>query len=128
MSIRTALVLGGTLLIAGCAAPGSATPPPGGSTGLPVLTIVDAIPEAPALQVGQALGVSADLPIRVTGALFVDGDGTVLLCSAIAESFPPQCAGDRIEILGLDLAGVELDTADDVSWAESVEVVGTVGE
>ncbi len=129
MSIRSALVLGGALLIAGCAATGSATPPAGdgGSSGLPVLTIVDAIPEGPAIQVGQALAVSADLPLRVTGALFVGPDGTVFLCSAIAESFPPQCGGDRIRVVGLDLTTIELQSANDVSWAESVEIVGRVG-
>lgn len=130
MFFRTALVLIGSIFLVGCSAIGGGSPLAprgGGSSGLPVLTIADAIVDGPALDVGQALGLSADLPIRVTGALFVAPDGTVLLCGAIAESFPPQCAGDRIEVVGLDLAAVELETANDVSWSESVELIGQLG-
>ena len=42
--------------------------------------------------------------VSVTGALLVNADGTVLLCDAIAESFPPQCAGERIAVEGFDPA------------------------
>ena len=63
----------------------------------------------------------------MTGALFVDADGTVRLCDAIAESFPPQCGGDRIVVEGLDLAAVgDLQTEGDVSWAENVTLFGSV--
>lgn len=130
MFVRTALVLIGAISLVGCSAIGGGpplAPGGGGSSELPVLTITDAIVDGPAVDVGQSLGISSDLPIRVTGALFVAPDGTVLLCSAIAESFPPQCAGDRIEIAGLDLAAVELETANDVSWSESVELIGQFG-
>ena len=82
--------------------------------------------EGPALQVGQALS-AGDGPVRVSGALFVGADGRVLLCSAIAESFPPQCGGDRLEVVGLDLAMVpDLQDANGVRWADSVELSGTV--
>jgi len=63
----------------------------------------------------------------VSGALFVDPDGTAWLCDAIAESFPPQCGGDRIEVGGLDLADVpNLQEESDVRWSESVTLVGSV--
>ena len=44
----------------------------------------------------------SDEPGRVeaAGALFIETDGTKL-CSAIAESYPPQCGGDRVFLLDL---------------------------
>lgn len=130
MSKRTPLVLVGSLaLLTACAALGP-TPPAGNGDdvgGPPVLTVTDDSVDGAALQVGQAIAAGSDEPVRVAGSLFVDADGTVLLCSAIAESFPPQCGGDRLEIVGLDLDSIELQTANDVSWAERLEVVGTIG-
>ncbi len=47
-------------------------------------------------------GGEADEPERVeaAGALFIESDGTKL-CSAVAESYPPQCGGDRTFLLDL---------------------------
>lgn len=130
--MRTLSVLAGSLvLLAACSANAGTTPPPDDGdddgSGPPVLNVSDADVDGPAIQVGQALAAAADEPVRVAGALFVAADGSVLLCSGIAESFPPQCAGDRIEVVGLDLEAIELQTANDVSWAEAAEIVGTVG-
>jgi hypothetical protein len=62
-----------------------------------------------------------------TGALLIDAEGTVLLCDAIAESFPPQCGGERITVEGLDLAGIAgLQEANGVRWAEGVTLLGSV--
>ena len=57
------------------------------------------------MSVADALahGPTDDL-VSVSGALFVAPDGTVRLCDAIAESFPPQCGGASIEVSGLDLS------------------------
>jgi hypothetical protein len=102
------------------------TPPPGDA---PVLVIADGGPGAgPGLTVAEALthGPTDDL-VTVTGALFVDADGTVRLCDAIAESFPPQCGGDRIVVTGLDLDDVpDLQEEDGVRWAESATLFGSV--
>lgn len=38
--------------------------------------------------------------VEAAGALFIETDGTKL-CSAVAESYPPQCAGDRTFLLDL---------------------------
>ena len=51
----------------------------------------------------------------------------MILCDAIAESFPPQCGGDRIAVDGLDLATVAgLQEANGVQWAEGVVLLGSV--
>jgi hypothetical protein len=97
-------------------------------TGDPVLVIADGPITDPGMSVADALGHRAtDDLVTVSGALFVDGDGTVRLCDAIAESFPPQCGGERIVVQGLDLDAVAgLQTEGDVSWAEGVTLFGSV--
>lgn len=100
----------------------------GDPTGDPVLVIADGPITDPGMSVADALGHRAtDDLVTVSGALFVDGDGTVRLCDAIAESFPPQCGGERIVVRGLDLDAVAgLQTEGDVSWAEGVTLFGSV--
>jgi hypothetical protein len=116
------------LLLAACAAePPAATPSAPTDEGW-TLVITDGEPGAgPGISVSEALthGPTDDI-VLVTGALFVNADGTVLLCDAIAESFPPQCGGDRIAVDGLDLATVELEEANGVRWAEGVVLLGSV--
>jgi hypothetical protein len=116
-----------TLVLAACTdAVGSPAPSVGGE---PVLVIADGDPDVGSgLSVAQALTHRAtDDLVTVSGALFVDADGTVRLCDAIAESFPPQCGGDRLIVQGLDLATVAgLQTEGEVSWAEGVTLFGSV--
>ena len=118
----TFLLLALVLVVAACDA---AVPSPSGE---PVLVIVDGSVGEPGLSVADALGHQAtDDIVTVSGALFVDADGTVLLCDAIAESFPPQCGGERIRVEGLNVAAVPgLQTEGEVSWAEGVTLVGSV--
>jgi len=110
------------LALAACAAP---VPEPSGD---PVLVIADGPISEPGITVADALGHRAtDDLVTVSGALFANADGTVLLCDAIAESFPPQCGGDRIRVQGLDLSSVAgLQTEGRVSWAEGVTLFGSV--
>ena len=116
-----------TLLLAACTdAVGTPAPSVGGE---PVLVIADGDPDVGSgLSVAQALTHRAtDDLVTVSGALFVDADGTVRLCDAIAESFPPQCGGDRLIVQGLDLGTIAgLQTEGDVSWAEGVTLFGSV--
>ena len=114
------------LLVAGC----SLAPPPSTAPGsAPVLVVTDAPAGGEAgMSVAEALTHQAtDDLVSVSGALFVDPDGTALLCEAIAESFPPQCGGQRITVRGLDHATVpDLQEANGVHWAESVVLFGSV--
>jgi hypothetical protein len=114
------------LLLAGCAGTPTTSVPPDGSD--PVLVIADGGGGANGISVADALGHrAADDLVLVTGALFVDADGTVRLCDAIAESFPPQCGGERIEVQGRDLATIEgLHEEGGLQWAESVILFGSV--
>jgi hypothetical protein len=115
------------LLVLVVALAGCASPVPSSSTE-PVLVITDGAVEGPGLSVADALGHQAtDDIVTVSGALFIAADRTVLLCDAIAESFPPQCGGERIRVEGLDLAAIPgLQTEGEVSWAEGVTLVGSV--
>ncbi len=126
-SLLTLLIV--LLLLAACG-----TEPPPATPSAPTddtwtLVITDGDPgDGPGVSVSEALthGPTDDI-VTVTGALFVDADGTVLLCDAIAESFPPQCGGDRIAVDGLDLATVAgLQDANGVQWAEGVVLLGSV--
>jgi hypothetical protein len=118
------------LLLTACGSTGDDPPASAGGdpTGDPVLVIADGPITDPGMSVADALGHRAtDDLVTVSGALFVDGDGTVRLCDAIAESFPPQCGGERIVVQGLDLDAVAgLQTEGDVSWAEGVTLFGSV--
>lgn len=135
---RRLLSLAVLLVLIGCAAPSGPddpvnsddTPPPAANGGGdPVLVVADGEPGDGGISVEEAIGhVPPDDIVAVTGALFVEPDGTVLLCDAIAESFPPQCGGARLVVEGLELEGVELQSANDVRWAESVTLLGSVEE
>ena len=109
--------------------PGSAPTDPGagGRDADGVLTIEPGSAGGPGVSIEQAVGSGGDQPLLVNGALFVDPEGRVLLCDAIAESFPPQCGGLRLEVHGLDLASVpDLQEENGVQWAEQVQLLGTV--
>lgn len=81
----------------------------------------------PGISVQEALDSDLTESLLVNGALFVDPEGRVLLCDAIAESFPPQCGGARIAVEGLDLSSIaDLQEEGAVRWAEGVQLLGTV--
>jgi len=129
--MRTSIVLLFVIALAACSAQGTDTPP--GSTAPdeePVLVIADGPGPGgeQGLSVADALGHRAtDDLVSVAGALFVDPDGTVQLCDAIAESFPPQCGGARVAVEGLDLSTVpDLQEANGVRWAEGITLFGSV--
>jgi hypothetical protein len=114
------------LFVAGC----SLAPPPSAAPGSdPVLVVTEGPAGGDAgMSVAEALTHQAtDDLVSVSGALFVDPDGTARLCEAIAESFPPQCGGQRITVQGLDHATMpDLEEANGVRWAESVVLFGSV--
>jgi len=99
----------------------------GGTSADGVLVIEDgSTASGPGISITDALEFTAAEPVLVNGALFIDADGGVLLCEAIAESFPPQCGGTRLEVRGLDPAGQLLEEANGVRWAESVQLLGRI--
>lgn len=121
------------LVLAACTAAGD-TPardlPADGPSTAPqadgVLTIVPGTATGPGISIEEALTSTAAEPLLVNGALFVDPDGSAWLCSAMAESFPPQCGGSRLEVRGLEAASLQLQEANNVRWAEAVQLLGTI--
>ena len=77
--------------------------------------------------VEEALSADADGPIRVRGTLLADAQG-VRLCSALAESHPPQCGQPSLRVRGLDLVGISnMEQAKGVGWTKrEVTLVGEV--
>ena len=130
VQIASMVVLVTALVACGDASVSDDGPPVSGSPGgnPPVLVIADGGGDEPGVTVGEALGHQAtDDLVSVTGSLVVGADGTVMLCEALAESFPPQCGGERITVEGLDPSAVAgLETEGDISWSDSVTLFGSV--
>lgn len=82
-----------------------------------------------AISIEEALENDSGEPVRVTGNLLVLG-GEARLCSALAESFPPQCGGASLAVTGLEPEGLEdLQVEGDVMWTDRpIELVGTVSD
>jgi len=105
-SVTVALALGA----AGC----------GGSEGTPD----DGTPASGAaipgggLTIADAMVTSVDGPLLVAGYL-IERDGELRLCSAILESYPPQCGEPSLEVRG---------EVDDDLIGEHVSLVGDVEE
>lgn len=68
-------------------------------------------------------------PAVVDGSLLANGHD-VKLCAALAESFPPQCGGGSISVVGLDFDGLEgLTTEGDVTWSDlPISVEGVLAD
>lgn len=136
----TALVLAGAV-VAGCASSGdrapiadatpttaidaatvaptaTSTPPPATLTPTPPAATPTDEPD------DNAIDVATALERNPTGVLVVEGyvvitDGVAQLCSALAESFPPQCGPPAAPLEALELADLgELRTEGATSWTE----------
>lgn len=123
------------LVLSACASTGGDEPAtdddprsgPGTVTPDAVLLVQDgAAVDGPGISVTDALTFLGGEAVLVNGALFIDEEGGVRLCEAIAESFPPQCGGARLVVEGLDPRSVQLEDASGVRWAESVQLFGRV--
>ena len=57
-------------------------------------------------EIGQALEAAEGSEVTVSGFLIADRDGNNRLCSGLLESGPPQCGGDRIDLLAFDASSV----------------------
>ena len=80
----------------------------------------------PGLAIEEAKASPAGGPLLVRGALFVEGD-EVRLCSALAESDPPQCSGTVLTVVGLDAGEIPgLERKQGVGWVEEYKVLGEI--
>jgi hypothetical protein len=86
-------------------------------------------PVGPGISIEEALESDSTEPLLVEGNLLVL-DGQARLCSALAESFPPQCGGASLLVTGLDVAQVEgLMVEQDVMWTDRpIQLAGTVAD
>ena len=129
MRTRLVLAVAAILLVGACTVqgPGPTVTPPS-ETAVLVVSAGNRGGGEQGMTVAEALGHRAtDDLVLVTGSLFIDPDGTARLCDAIAESFPPQCGGERIVVQGLDPSGVaNLQEENGVRWAEGVTLFGSV--
>ena len=92
-----------------------------------MIELVEGSAGGPGIGIVEAIDAAGADPLLVNGALFVDRDGTVLLCSVIAESFPPQCGGTRLRVEELDVASLpDLQEANGVRWVEALQLFGIV--
>lgn len=107
--------------------PTAGTPAPAGDTGGAAGIML----AGSGLSVAEALARPAgdpDVPIVVRAYALVAADGSAQLCDALAESSPPQCAGERMGLTGLPdgfLTG--LRSAAGVHWSDApVQLIGRV--
>lgn len=101
----------------------------GGSTGSGTTANGSAPAPGKSLSIAEALASTAEGPLLVEGFLVAPGGGEVRLCSALAESYPPQCGGPSLVVVGLDLSTIEglVSTSQpdlaQVSWTETAIVI-----
>ena len=87
------------------------------------------VPVGPGISIEEALETDSDEPLLVNGNLLVV-NGESRLCSALAESFPPQCGGASLLITGLDLSQIDgLIVEGDVMWTDRpIQLAGVVSD
>jgi hypothetical protein len=109
--------------LTGCGGSDDDTPAGGATT----TAQTSGIAAGPGISIDDALASGTDEPLLVTGNLLAQG-GEVRLCSTLAESFPPQCGGASLHVVGVDLEEVDgLITEGDVSWTDRpIELLGVV--
>lgn len=127
--LLSALLLA-SLTAAACGATGA---PASGSPSAPVTDPSPSADPGPAIDTDTLLAAAADHDgrvVRVKG-FFLAADGVAQLCSAVLESYPPQCGGGTVRLTGevpADiLAALDGTTEPDIAQATWgwVEVVGT---
>jgi hypothetical protein len=84
------------------------------------------------MSIQDALRAGGQTVVVEGGILAIDG-GPVRLCYALLESYPPQCGEPALELRGLDLDALELETSagdptvSPARWSDRpVRVRGTV--
>lgn len=91
---------------------------PNADPNLPTDASDEPITPSESLTVSQVLAAgNIDGSFVVTGYLFVDAEGAAVLCEAIAESYPPQCGGESIAVVG-DFSDLELTSDQGLTWSD----------
>jgi hypothetical protein len=88
----------------------------------------------PVLSVEQVVGDGFQGLVTVVGHLVASADAPVRICSALMESFPPQCASPSLVVAGFDFESLPGwsatggdPTVTDVTWTDTaVEVTGRI--
>ena len=95
----------------------------------PATPSASGVPADGGLSVEEAVATDSEEPLLVRGSLLARG-GNVRLCSALAESHPPQCGEPSLRVEGLDVGAVEgLREAEGVRWSErEISLLGTVAD
>lgn len=75
--------------------------------------------------VTEAKTTEVEGSLHVVGLLIDDGSGW-RLCELAAESYPPQCGGQTLDVQGLDPADLPLEESDGVRWQSEATLVGEV--
>ena len=118
------------LIFAACGGPAASSTPPGSAppaASAPLAAALDLGLDALVASIGEHDGKA----VRVIGNL-VAQDGVARLCGALLESYPPQCGGPSLKILGEIPADVvnRLDRTSDPGLAQvlwgTVLVTGTI--
>lgn len=81
----------------------------------------------PGISIDQAMASDLEGALLVNGNLLAQGD-MIRICSALAESFPPQCSGASLRVQGLNLNEVDgLVTEGEVAWTDRpIQLLGDV--
>jgi len=86
-----------------------------------------AIGMGPGISIEEAMASDLEGPLLVNGNLLAEG-GEIRFCDALAESFPPQCAGPQLRVEGLKLEEVDgLVSEGEVAWTDRpIQLLGDV--
>jgi hypothetical protein len=99
-----------------------------GEPAAPQPSQVAGIAAGPGISIDEAIAFESDEPLLVNGNIWAEGD-KVYFCDAVAESYPPQCAGVRLEVVGVKLAEVDgLQRVGDIAWSERTQLLGVVAD
>ena len=116
------VVVAAATLAAGCGSENEDAVPPAAPS-------ASGVPADGGLSVEEAVATASKEPLLVRGALLVREE-SVRLCSALAESHPPQCGEPSLRVEGLEVGAVGgLREAEGVRWSErEISLLGTVAD
>jgi hypothetical protein len=129
MSMRTLALLAALLVSAGLAGCGGDADPADDAAPASTVPQTSGLGAGPGISIDEALASDSDEMLLVNGNLLAQS-GEVRLCSALAESFPPQCGGPSLVVDGLKLEEVDgLVTEGDVAWTDRpIQLLGVVAD